>query len=223
MLSCIGNDVVDLQHPENAKKSRDSRYLKKILTPAEIESVRDSHDPDRKLWALWACKETACKVIGKSSPSTPFLPRHWSVQLNFTDSTLVKGEVVLPAGNSVFVQLCCPENYVHCIGSLDFRELDKIIRGVECLPEVVSGENVDHSFFVRDCLFRRLADSYQLDFRDMAIKREKEGHELLPPLFYYKNKKAPLDVSLSHDGRYVAYAFLLCSPGSRSDSPFSSM
>lgn len=174
------------------------------------------------LWALWACKETAYKVIGKSSPGTPFLPRHWSVQLNQTDSILAKGEVILPEGSSVFVQLACPESYVHCIGADSLPDLDKIIRGVEYLPEVVSGENVEHSFFVRDCLFRRLADIYQLDLQDMAIRRGKERHELQPPFLYYENKKAPIDISLSHDGLYVAYAFV-CTPGSGiNDSPFSS-
>ncbi len=194
----------------NAQKSRDSRYLKKILAPVEIEFVRDAENPDRALWALWACKETAYKVISKSSARASFLPRCWSVQLNQPDSRWAKGEVTLPEGNSVFVQLSCPESYVHCIGADNLPDLDKIIWGVESLPEVLSGENIDPSLFARDCLSRRLSDIYQLNFREMAIRRTEKGGELQPPYLYYKNKKAPFDISLSHDGQFVAYAFLLC-------------
>ena len=76
--------------------------------------------------------------------------------------------------------------------------------------KVLSGENIDPSLFARDCLSRRLSDIYQLNFREMAIRRTEKGGELQPPYLYYKNKKAPFDISLSHDGQFVAYAFLLC-------------
>ena len=216
-MSCIGNDVVDLQHPANAQKSRDSRYLKKILAPVEIEFVQDAENPDRALWALWACKETAYKVISKSSARASFLPRHWLVHLNQTDSMWAQGEVILPEENNVFVQLFCPEDYVHCIGADNLPDLDKIIWGVESLPEIVSGENVEPSLFVRDCLSRRLADIYQLNFGEIAIRRVPKGRELQPPYLYYENKKAPFDISLSHDGQSVAYAFLLCGQDPRGD------
>ena len=84
ILSCIGNDVVDWKHPANSNKSKDFRYLKKILTSAEIEFVNDSENPGKALWSLWACKETAYKAIRKSYAGLSFLPRQWSVQLNGT-------------------------------------------------------------------------------------------------------------------------------------------
>ena len=71
-----------------------------------------------------------------------------------------------------------------------------------------AGENVEPSLFVRECLSRRLADIYHLNFREMEIRRAKKGSELQPPYLYYENKKAPFDISLSHDGQFVAYAFL---------------
>lgn len=207
-MSCIGNDVVDLQHPANMKKSRDSRYLKKILTNVEIEFVNNAENRDRVLWSLWACKETAYKVTSKSSPGAPFLPHRWLVQLNQTDSMFEKGEVILLAENNVFVQIYCQEGYVHCIGSDNLPDLNKIIWGVESLPESISGEHVDPSLFVRYRLSSKLADIYHLDFRQMEIIRAGKGHELQPPYLYYENKKAPFDISLSHDGSFIAYSFI---------------
>ncbi|MGV8056886.1 MAG: 4'-phosphopantetheinyl transferase superfamily protein [Smithellaceae bacterium] len=207
-MSCIANDVVDWKHPANAKKSRDSRYLKKILTNAEIEFVHAAENPDVMLWSLWACKETAFKVISKSDSDAPFLPRQWSVQLNQPDNMSRKSEVIIPGGNNVFVQICFAESYVHCIGSDNLPDLDKIIWGVEFLPQTEAGEIVEPSSFVRKCLCRRLANIYNLNFLKMEVRRTKKGRELQPPHLYYENNKAAFDISLSHDGQFVAYAFI---------------
>jgi phosphopantetheinyl transferase (holo-ACP synthase) len=199
---------VDLQHPANAKKSRDFRYLKKILTDVEIELVCNAENPDRVLWLLWACKETAYKVISKSYAGLSFLPRHWLVRLNQHDSMFTEGEVTIPGADAVFVQLNSPEGYVHCIGADNLPDLNNIIWGIESLPKSVAGENVEPSLFVRECLSARLADIYQLNFREMEIRRAQKGRELQPPHLYYKNKMTSFDISLSHDGQFIAYAFL---------------
>jgi phosphopantetheinyl transferase (holo-ACP synthase) len=208
ILSCIGNDVVDWKHPANAKKSSNFRYLKKILTDVEIEFIHDAENPDRALWSLWACKETAYKVISKSYAGLFFLPRHWSVQLNWHDNALIEGEVIIPGVNTVFVRLYCPEGCVHCVGSDNLLDLDDIIWSIDPVLKSASDENVDPSLFVRECLSRRLASIYQLNLGEMEIRRAKKGRELQPPQLYYENKKTPFDISLSHDGQFVAYAFL---------------
>ena len=81
-MPCVGNDVVDLKDAANSGKSRDSRFLKKILTDAEIEYVKNADGPDQALWSLWACKETAYKVIKKILPDIVFAPRQWQVNVH---------------------------------------------------------------------------------------------------------------------------------------------
>jgi hypothetical protein len=199
---------VDWKYPANAGKSRDFRYLKKILTPVEIDFVHVAENPDLALGLFWACKETAYKVIGKSSARVPFLPRLWLVQLNQQDCSSGKGQVVLPGGNAVFIQFSCTERYVHCLGSPNLPDLNNIIWGIEPLPESVAGAAIEPSLFVRECLTRRVADIYSLNVRKMEIRRAKKGRELQPPLLYYENTIAPFDISLSHDGQFVAYSFI---------------
>lgn len=97
---------------------------------------------------------------------------------------------------------------MHCIGADNLPDLDNITWGIESLPESMTGGNIEPSLFVRECLSRRLAGVYQLNFREMDIRREKKGCELQPPQLYYKNKKTSFDISLSHDGQFAAYAFL---------------
>jgi phosphopantetheinyl transferase (holo-ACP synthase) len=199
---------VDWKDPANAQKSRDSRYLKKILTAAEIEFVRGSRNPDVTLWSLWACKETAYKVISKSSASAAFLPRRWPVKLNQEAFTPVDGEIVIPEQNKVFVQLLIAESYVHCIGSDNLSVLGKIIRGVDRLPPSEEEKIVDPSQFGRTCLIRRLAVLDNLNFAALSIRRTQKDGELQPPCVYLDNKEAPFDISLSHDGQFTAYAFI---------------
>ena len=179
-------------------------YLKKILTPAEIELVRAAENSDLTLWSLWACKETAYKVARKSDAGAAFLPRQWSVV--HAGSAWGKGKVIIPGKDPVFVQCFASGSYVHCIGSDNIHDLDKIIWHVDPVPE--NGKNADPSLFVREQLLRQLADTYSLNFAHLEIRRLKKGGDLQPPCVYLTNEKAPFDISLSHDGRFAAYAFL---------------
>ena len=201
----VGNDVVDLREPANAGKSRNSRFLKKILTNAEIEFVKNSENPDAALWSLWACKEAAYKVIKKSFSEIAFIPRRWQVTFNKRKLTHSDGEVIIPGTDSVYIRLFFNSQYVHCIGSDHPATLDKLIWSVEALPHKTDNP----SLFLRDCIRRKLADTFSLEFRDLEIRRKRENGELGTPRVYVAGKKTDIDISLSHDGRFVAYAYHL--------------
>jgi phosphopantetheinyl transferase (holo-ACP synthase) len=194
---------VDLKEPANAGESRDSRFLKKILTDAEIEFVKNAENPGTALWSLWACKETAYKVIKKSSPDTAFTPRRWQTVFDTHQSGYSDGEVIIPETGSVFIRVFSTSEYVHCIGADSNQALDKIIFKVQALPD----EETNPSLFSRSCLAQSIAKHFSLESRAIKIKRTKNSGELQPPLLYVGGKKTDIDISLSHDGRFVAYAF----------------
>jgi phosphopantetheinyl transferase (holo-ACP synthase) len=188
-------------------KSRDLRFLKKILTSAECEFVSAAEDPNIALWSLWAGKETAYKIIKKSTDKASFLPRFWTVQPRKSRKKKNDWEVILPGEEKIFIRLFPAENYVHCVGSNDLSALDKIICGVAQMS-AADIENINMpSTFARERLALALADHFHLNSRDIEIRREKKEGELRPPCVYYEKKKYPVDISLSHDGRFVAYAF----------------
>jgi phosphopantetheine--protein transferase-like protein len=205
-LPYVGNDVVDLKEPANAGKSRDSRFLKKILTDAEIKFVGNAENREAALWSLWACKEAACKVIKKSSPDTAFIPRRWQTVIENTQSEYSDGEVIIPEKGKVFTRLFVNSEYVHCIGADTLPVLDKLIWNVESLPEE---EGINPSLFLRHCLGHNLAQYFSLNFHQIKIIRKREKGELQPPRVYVDGRKTEIDVSLSHDGRFVAYAYHL--------------
>jgi phosphopantetheinyl transferase (holo-ACP synthase) len=195
---------VDLKEPANAGKSKDSRFLKKILTNAEIEFVQNAENPDAALWSHWACKETAYKIIKKSCPDTAFLPRQWQVIFNKTQSTYSDGEVIIPGKDRVYIHLFSTSQYVHCIGSDCLTALDELIWSVDVLPEK---EKINPSLYLRYCLGQSLAKHFSLNFHYIKIKRTRENGELQPPRVYVSGRKTDIDISLSHDGRFVAYAY----------------
>jgi hypothetical protein len=147
-------------------------------------------------------------VIRKFSTAAAFLPRLWPVTLNLRTFAPIDGEINIPGQNKIFVQLHIADGYVHCIGSDNLSVLDKIIQGVNLLPSSEEENIVDPSQFGRACLIRRLAASENLDSSALTIRRTKKAGELQPPRVYLNNKQAPLEISLSHDGRFTAYAFL---------------
>ena len=233
-------------------KSGDSRFLKKILTDAEIEDVKNADNPDMALWSLWACKETAYKVIKKYLPDTAFVPRRWQTVFTKSQSKYSDGEVTIPEKCGVYIRLFCetqilmspkfqkqsalklvgriipraklsgtvydtPEScpgvhtrysnpqYVHCIGANSPASLDKLIWRVEALPE----EKINPSIYLRCLLRQNLAQCLSLNFDQIKIKRTKQNGELQPPTVYIDGRKTDIDISLSHDGRFVAYAYHL--------------
>jgi phosphopantetheinyl transferase (holo-ACP synthase) len=196
---------VDLQEPANARKSKDSRFLKKILTNAEIEFVQHAKNPDTALWSHWACKETAYKVIKRSSSFAAFLPRQWQVTFNKRESTHSDGEVIIPGHDSVFIRLFANPQYVHCIGADVLTALDNLIWSVDVLPEK---EKINPSLYLRYCLGQSLAKHFSLNSHHIKIKRTRENGELQPPQVYISGRQSGIDISLSHDGRFIAYTFI---------------
>jgi phosphopantetheine--protein transferase-like protein len=201
-LPYVGNDVVDLREPANAEKSQDSRFLKKILTNAEIEFVQNAGNPDAALWSHWACKETAYKVIKKSFPEAAFLPRQWQVTFIKTKSKYSDGEVTVSGKGKVYIRLFSNSQYVHCVGADVLTALDKLILSVDVLPRK---EKINPSLYLRHCLGHSLAKHFSLNFRHIKIKRTREKGELQPPRVYVNGRKTDIDISLSHDGRFIAY------------------
>jgi hypothetical protein len=193
---------VDLREPANTGKSQDSRFLKKILTDVEIDFVKNAENSDEALWSFWACKETAYKVIKKTFPDVAFLPRRWPVTFDKSKSKKSDGLVKVPDTGDVYIRLFSNPDYIHCVGTDKLAVPDKIICGVENLPD----EETDPSLFSRFCLAQSLAERFSLNFHQIKIKRTRTKGELQPPRVYIDGRKTDIDISLSHDGCFVAYA-----------------
>ena len=207
----VGNDVVDLTNPAGIGKSRDIRFIRRVFTSAEKALIQGSANPDRMLWSLWAAKEAAYKAMRKSRPYVSSVPRSyyvvpWSRE---ADSPLI-GTVETPAGIA-FARFFHEEKTVHAIAVTEhpvgFKE---ILWGVEATTD---GRDrpmsaVDNpSYLVREALIRRLSQGPDYGDVDMEIRRIEDVRGLGPPKLFIDGKCSNKeDISLSHDGNFVAYA-----------------
>ena len=219
---------MDLKDSASVKKSMDSRFLKKILTDDEIEIVNLAQNADSALWSFWACKEAAYKVIKKTHNEDSFMPRRWSVNIRLqstnhpassgTESNMVgqhnqpqtsyrEGQVIIPGRDAVYVRLFSHPSYVHCVGADSLSTLDYLSWGIDVLTQREDAQNDNPSSFARQCLVRSLAGFLHLNSSDIKIRRIKKKAVLQPPSVYIGGKRAAIDISLSHDGRFIAYAF----------------
>lgn len=165
--------------------------------------MRNAENPDAMLWSLWACRETAYKIIKKTVPDIAFIPRRWQAVFKSIQPEYTEGEIVIGKRNGIYFRLFSNTEYVHCIGSDRLAALDDIIADVDILPE----PQTDPSVFSRHCLTHRLAGHFSWDVNQISIRRTEINGELGPPRVYVGGRETDVDVSLSHDGRFVACAF----------------
>ena len=116
--------------------------------------------------------------------------------------------MIIPGKDGVYIRLFSNSHYVHCVGADCLWALDKMICNVVALLQQDNGEKPDASLFLRECLTQNLARYFHLKSSDIKINRIMENGELQPPHVYISGKKSDIDISLSHDGQFVAYAFL---------------
>ncbi len=220
----VGNDIVDLTDPRNRGKSLDQRYVSRILTPAERVRLDQFPEKDVLLWALWAGKEAAFKVLAKSDPARPFIPREYEVHLDdyglrgtSTDAGAcnphVEGAVLTPEG-TIPLQLYRRCTYIHALALSEGEDyFDYVFWRVEVLPELKGVDSLEvESRIVREALKRCVATHLGWNQKDMEIRRTESGSRPGPPRLYYQGKRTTLDLSLSHDGHFGAYAVLIENP-----------
>lgn len=218
-----GNDVVDLLLPENLASASNTRYRNRVLSPFEQEIHKNSPNPDLLFWHLWSAKESAFKVISKLNPQTLFSHRRFEVHPDWQTSqnTTLNG-VVKYKNETVSVRWDKHSGFLHCIANLqtttrqydlwtDVRKLNDFADpGVfDFNPEESGSIHSEESYKVR-----LLAKSlyHRLTKKNPRIIRLKSADciRLGPPEIYLEQiPDRHSDLSLSHDGEYLAVSLAI--------------
>ena len=204
----VGNDVVDLRDPENQPEAIHARFDERVFGPAEREEIRASYAPHRMRWALWAAKESAYKVARRLNPRVPFHPRSFSVRLiDVTPGTdqPVRAEVRHP-GDLFRVDFRHTHDWVHAVARLPERSVESVRWEIDSLP-AAAGRAPDvrqASEYVRRLARSALASTLCLLPSDLVIAAAAARRA---PRVWWRGRALPLDLSLSHHGRFVACAW----------------
>jgi hypothetical protein len=205
-LPGVGNDVVDLKDPENIGKSRDDRFLCRVFTDGERELIASFPSPDTLLWSLWAVKEAAYKAVSRSDPAVCSIPHRYPVVLDPVDTTRkvagLAGKVITPRGG-LFFEVAVSPDWVHALVAEEEEALKRLCRSVKWL-EGRKGA-VNPSAFVREVLLQEIARRLDCPVGDLSVVKKNDGPGA--PLVLFRGALLAAEVSLSHDGRFVAFAF----------------
>jgi phosphopantetheinyl transferase (holo-ACP synthase) len=211
----VGNDIVDLTNPRSKNKIDDPRFINRILAVEEREQLMRACNPLEILWSFWAGKETAYKICRKLDLRAAFSPRLYQVNLQDDEKNLTKennsfslkelsGTVFTKCGLITIIVMIGRE-YVHCIGTNEASELGSIRWETGCMEKTALKR--DESSFVRQMAIKGLSVHSGHRQEAIEIKRFKGAKGLGPPVVYIDGKPSLIDISLSHDGSFAAYAF----------------
>ncbi len=77
----VGNDIVDLHDPWSQADRIHGRFDSRAFTSAERARIRGSRSAHQLRWSLWAAKESAFKVARKLDGEVRFFPRKFVVRM----------------------------------------------------------------------------------------------------------------------------------------------
>ena len=190
----IGNDVVDLGDPESRAEARHPRFDGRVFDETERALIGASPQPERTRWLLWAAKESAYKAARKEDPHIVFAPSRFVVRLEGD------ARVSVAVGERRFqVDLVAGADHVHAVARAEGDSPDGTCTAVAKLPEGATGSDA-----ARWLAIATLSHVLGVAPEGLAIRRAGRI-----PTLWLRGCASSADLSLSHHGRFVAFACTL--------------
>jgi hypothetical protein len=207
----VGNDVVDLFDPEARPESLHPRFDRRVFTEAEREIIARATESNRMRWLLWAAKESAYKVVRRLAHPTPFSPVRLRVELNGADRGAIRhGEMCLPFRSRI------ARDYLHVVATLSSSPVESAddardaARTAAADPLLMSDirkvGDAPAAPETQEREARRLATEMVASLYGLPRERFEVIRRERVPRVRCDGDSLPVDLSLSHHGRFVAAA-----------------
>lgn len=196
--SAVGNDLVYLADPEISGHHLRPRFVERVCAAGERDRLAVSDEPLVLLWSLWAAKEAAYKAASKMRPGLVFAPRLYEVDAGMSR--------VRYRDSAMALRLSRDPLWVHAVAIFGGGYRGRPVTGAEPIP---AGRH--QSAAVRDLARRGVAAHLGLPVERLAIERPPDPNArdgLGPPRLLLDGRPSGIDVSLSHDGPFAAFAAL---------------
>ncbi|HKY69522.1 MAG TPA: 4'-phosphopantetheinyl transferase superfamily protein [Gammaproteobacteria bacterium] len=228
----VGNDIVDLVEALVSCKTQDERFLNRVFTPEEKKIIANAPSPEHMLWAIWAAKETAYKIVSKiigtpifshkafivsltpsvSSPKgVPYDVQELRLSVNYDEFSI---PIVIAWDNEKLVATAVyPEGLLSAAifgarkiekNELEFWENPKNLDKY-FTQEEREGIWHEYSAAVRHDVKKKISELINEDILNIEIIRETKEKKMQPPLVRIKKHLSRIDVSLSHHGQWIAW------------------
>lgn len=192
----IGNDVVDLGDPITAVAHLRPRWLRRVFCADEVERITAAAAPAAVAWSLFAAKEAAFKALSKRRERLVFAHRQFRVAADL--GSVRHGELTLT------LRVDQDGDCIHAVAVLGSSAAP-----AQQVAQVPPGADLGRA--ARALLCGAQASRLGCRPEDLTVVRAPvpgswDGYG--PPRLHRRGVPVAGDVSLSHDGRYVAFAAL---------------
>ncbi len=206
----VGNDVVDLGDPETRPGAQHPGFDARVFARSERRLLACSERPDCLRWALWAAKESAYKAARRVDPDAVFAPSRFVTRLrpesvgggNVLAGYVIHGELRLR------VRVTLEADCVHAVATHPCARMGLVKAEVARVEGELSAAAPGRA--ARDLAVAGVARLLRVAPRELRIERSGRV-----PQVEFSGGTAPL-LSLSHHGRFVAYACLAGGEGASS-------
>lgn len=182
----VGNDIVDLEDPAIAQSHLRERFVARVCCQSERALLAASAEPKVLLWSLFAAKEAAFKAISKLGPLV-FAHRRFVVSADLRSVTYEKHVLWLQ------VEVKGP-----CVHAVAWSDDETPIYGSELIDADANASVAARALLVRT-----------LGVEGLSVERAPlpgSWNGFGPPRLFRDGVEVNLDISLSHDGRFVGFA-----------------
>ena len=194
----IGNDIVDLADLETREQGLHPRFDERVFRPDERALLERSDSGHVLRWALWAAKESAYKAEKRLDPEVVFSPKQFAVELSALPHAggpgVAEGRVV-HRGHVLGLQVHVDRTCLHAVATRPRGAGARLLWSVD---RAVS----DPGAAVRRLAATAIASALDLDADGIQVARR-------PPVALHRGRSLMTDLSLSHHGRFVAFACAL--------------
>ena len=235
----VGNDVVDLTNPRTEGRAADDRFVRRVFDLDEQRGIRAAGGSDLEIWSRWAAKEAGFKAISKAIGSPPpFVHSAFKVAWNDVSDVadgMARAGAIRYGEYVARVTVAVRPGAVHAVahwvdaGTVDPVLLEPRVAMIESPGSRWAGSKEE----LMRALSAREADAvYSRESAAVRIGARADLAELLgvaesrleivcapgptsqrPPRVLLDGREAPADVSLSHDGRWIAWAIWVGTTG----------
>lgn len=185
--------MVDLGDPVIADHHHRARFVARVLAAGERARLAAAADPKQLLWTLFAAKEAAYKVLVKLGLEPGFAHRRLEVAADL--ASVRYGE------RAVAVEVARGASWVHVVATEPRRAV------LAAVAPLDPGD--DAGAAARRLLCAAAARALGCAPDGLSVLRPRvagawDGRG--PPALWRDGARCDADVSLSHDGRFVAHA-----------------
>lgn len=196
----IGNDIIDLQLARKNTRITQERYWRKVLTEVEIFHLKKQADVSLAFLLLWAAKEATYKLASKIHGTHLFSPKSIVIKncenIHKRSSTYVSS--LSPLGIT-HLKLKATSYTVEAYAASDLHLLEQAIFQQIKLP---GSTYKIQSQATQEQLVKNISQFLSIPIEKISIQKENSI-----PKLYLSRKKSPIDITLSHHGRWGAFGY----------------